>query len=197
VLECALVGEVTNEYRNFGSYGIAALEMQAQIRGVSIHENDKLELSETMHRLPAHPEVPEALKRLRNAGFKLVALTNNVLEVVETQLTNAGIRGLFDQVLSVDAVQHLKPHPTVYEYAARTLETPVNELRMIAAQDWDIRGAMRARMCGAFVARDGLAWNPWLARGGRSDHGLKRGVQIWSNENSHPKTLGRNTGRDY
>jgi 2-haloacid dehalogenase len=91
VLECALVGEVTNEYRNFGLYGIASLEMQAQVRGVSITENDKLELRETMRRLPPHPEVPEALERLRNAGFKMVALTNNVLEVVETQLTNAGI----------------------------------------------------------------------------------------------------------
>jgi 2-haloacid dehalogenase len=101
---------------------------------------------------------------LRNAGFKLVALTNNVLEVVETQLTNAGIRGLFDQVLSVDAAQHLKPHPAVYEYAARSLETPVNELRMVAAHDWDIRGAMRAGMLGAFVAREGLAWNPLFER---------------------------------
>jgi 2-haloacid dehalogenase len=164
VLECALVGEVTNEYRNFGLYGIAALEMQAQIRGVSINENDKLELRETMRRLPPHPEVPEALERLRTAGFKMVALTNNVLEVVELQLTNAGIRGLFDHVLSVGAVQHLKPHPAVYEYAARTLETPINELRMIAAHDWDIRGAMRAGMRGAFVARDGLAWNPLFER---------------------------------
>jgi 2-haloacid dehalogenase len=164
VLESALVGEVTNEYRNFGLYGIAALEMQAQIRGVSIDEIDKLELRETMRRLPPHPEVPEALEQLRTAGFKMVALTNNVLEVVELQLTNAGIRGLFDHVLSVDAVQHLKPHPAVYEYAARTLETPINESRMIAAHDWDIRGAMRAGMQGAFVARDGLAWNPLFER---------------------------------
>jgi 2-haloacid dehalogenase len=93
-----------------------------------------------------------------------VALTNNVFEVVELQLTNAGIRGLFDQVLSVDAVQHLKPHPAVYEYAAQTLQTPINELRMIAAHDWDIRGAMRAGTLGAFVARDGLAWNPLFER---------------------------------
>jgi 2-haloacid dehalogenase len=159
-----LVGEVTNECRNFGLYGIAALEMQAQVRGVNILEADQLELRETMRRLPPHPEVPEALERLRNAGFKLVALTNNVLEVVELQLTNAGIRGLFDQVLSVDAVQHLKPHPVVYEYTAQTLQTPINELRMIATHDWDIRGAMRAGILGAFVARDGLAWNPLFER---------------------------------
>lgn len=164
VLESALVGEVTGEYRNFGLYGIAALEMQAQIRGVGINENDKLELRETMRRLPPHPEVPEALERVRKAGFKLVALTNNVLEVVEIQLTNAGIRDSFDHVLSVDAVQHLKPHPAVYEYAARTLETPINKLRMIAAHDWDIRGAMLTGMRGAFVVRDGLAWNPLFER---------------------------------
>jgi 2-haloacid dehalogenase len=71
VLECALVGEVTNEYRNFGSYGIAALEMQAQVRGANIDESDKLELRETMRRLPPHPEVPEALERLRMARFKV------------------------------------------------------------------------------------------------------------------------------
>jgi 2-haloacid dehalogenase len=79
---------------------------------------------------------------------------------------------LFDRVLSVDAVHHLKPHPAVYEYAARTLETPPENLRMIAAHDWDIRGAMRAGMRGAFVARDGLAWNPLFEHPDVWGHGL-------------------------
>ncbi len=38
-------------------------------------------LVESMRRLPAHPEVPDALARLQASGLRMVAVTNSVLDV--------------------------------------------------------------------------------------------------------------------
>jgi hypothetical protein len=49
--------------------------------------------------------------RLRQAGYRLAALTNSTEEVARAQLEHAGIVGLFEQVLSADTVRRLKPAP--------------------------------------------------------------------------------------
>ena len=48
---------------------------------------------------PVYRLEPEAgaLDRLREAGFRLATLTNNPPAVVGDQLSNAGLRGRFDQ----------------------------------------------------------------------------------------------------
>jgi 2-haloacid dehalogenase len=45
-------------------------------------------------------------------------LTNSPPAVVEAQISNAGLRELFERLVSVDAVGSLKPAPAVYRYAA-------------------------------------------------------------------------------
>jgi 2-haloacid dehalogenase len=71
-----------------------------------------------MVELPTHPEVPDALSRLRSAGFPLATLTNSSPEMVRAQLGYAGILELFDQVLSVEEVRRYKPAPEPYQLAA-------------------------------------------------------------------------------
>ena len=160
VLECALVSEVILEPTSFAVLGGSALEMQAQVHGIKLEENAKVTLGTLMRALPPHSEVPAALEQLKNHGFQMVALSNNSLETLEIQFKTANIGQYFDLVLSVEASQHLKPHRAVYEYAAKTLEKNPSELWMIAAHDWDLRGARVVGLKTAFVAREGLAWNP-------------------------------------
>jgi 2-haloacid dehalogenase len=69
VLQSAMTGNVIGKYNNFGVIGAAALEMVAERRGVSLSNDDRSSILETMRKLPAHPEVPEALQRLKSAGF--------------------------------------------------------------------------------------------------------------------------------
>ena len=47
--------------------------------------------------MPPHPEVPAALRKLRNAGFRLFTLTNNLLDVQRRQLEHGGIADLFER----------------------------------------------------------------------------------------------------
>lgn len=164
MLQSALVATVTNVYRDFGAIGMAAFEMTAARRGISLLEDDRTALREGMRSLPAHPETRAALERLRASGLTLATLTNSTAEVGEAQLANAGLRDLFAQSFSADAVQRLKPAREPYRMAAARLGVAIGEIRLVAAHSWDVAGAMRAGCAAAFVGRPGQVLDPLAPR---------------------------------
>jgi 2-haloacid dehalogenase len=164
MLQCALVATVTNAYSDFGTTGIAALEMVAARRGVTLKEADRQRIREGMQRLPPHPEARANLERLRDAGLRLVTLTNSTEAVATAQITNAGLRDLFEQVLSADTVRRLKPAPEPYHMTATRVGVPVEQVRLVAAHAWDIAGALRAGCAAAFVARPSMVLDPLVER---------------------------------
>ena len=164
MLQSALLLTVTGPYFDFGSHFRAALALTAERRGVTVPEAEEKAILGAVRRLPAHPEVRESLTRLRDAGFRIAALTNSVGLVEEAQLTNAGIRDLFDEALTADDAKRLKPAPEAYAAAASKLGVPLGRVRLIAAHAWDVAGAMRAGCAAAFVARPGALWNPLLEK---------------------------------
>jgi len=157
LLQYSLVVTVADAYVDFGTVGRAVLEMLANTRGVKLLPEDAARISQGMLALPAHPEVPENLKRLRAAGFRMVTLTNSALPAVKEQLQNAGIAQYFDESISVDSVRRFKPDLEVYRSAATHLGAQPGELLLIAAHAWDVFGATKAGWQTAFVARGGIA----------------------------------------
>jgi 2-haloacid dehalogenase len=155
---------LTGEYTNFGTIGGGALEMVAKPQGVDLSDEDKQRILGDMQELPPHPEVEDALGRLRDAGIRLAALTNSTQQVADAQIDNSGLRDYFEQVLSADTVQRLKPAPEPYRMAAESLGVEVGQVRLVAAHAWDVVGAMRAGCAAAFVARPGMVLNPLAAR---------------------------------
>ena len=67
--------------------------------------------------LSAFPEVAQTLRILRDAGFRTAILSNGTPTMLATAVRGAGLDGLFDAVLSADAVGVYKTDPRVYEYA--------------------------------------------------------------------------------
>jgi 2-haloacid dehalogenase len=164
VLQSALVATVTDTYVDFGTIGAAALEMTAARRSVSLSASDRAVILGGILTLPPHPEVPESLARLCDAGLRLATLTNSTEKVAKAQLTNAGLIDYFDQVLSVDAVRQFKPATETYRMAAREIGVEASDLRLVAAHDWDVAGALRAGWAAAFVARPGMVLGPLSER---------------------------------
>jgi 2-haloacid dehalogenase len=160
MISSALVATVTGPYRQFGAHAMAALEMTADQAGVTLGDDDKEAVAAQLRRLPAHPEVAGALRRLGDAGLRLAALTNSTEEVARAQLEHAGLISLFELVLSADTVGRLKPAPEPYRMAAERLRVPVGQVRLIAAHAWDVAGAARAGCVTAFVARPGKVLDP-------------------------------------
>ena len=73
-------------------------------------------VTEEFSTMPPHPEVPAALHKLRDAGFRLFTLTDNLLEVQTRQLKHGGIVDLSERRFSADGVKHHKPSPQAYGY---------------------------------------------------------------------------------
>jgi 2-haloacid dehalogenase len=164
MIQSALVATVTGAYSQFGAHAMAALDMTAERAGVRLTDGDREAVAAQMRQLPAHPEVPEALRRLRDAGLRLAALTNSTEQVARAQLEHAGLIDAFDLVLSADTVRRLKPAPEPYRMAADRLGVAVGETRLVAAHAWDVAGAARAGCATAFVARPGKVLDPLVER---------------------------------
>ena len=164
MIQSALVATVTGAYRQFGALAMAALEMTAEQAGVELADGDREAVAAQMRRLPAHPEVADALRRLRDAGLRLAALTNSTEQVARAQLEHAGLIDSFELVLSADTVRRLKPAPEPYRMAAERLGVAVGEVRLVAAHAWDVAGALGAGCAAAFVARPGKVLDPLAGR---------------------------------
>jgi 2-haloacid dehalogenase len=160
MISSALVATVTGSYSQFGAHAMAALEMTAEQAGVTLGDGDREAVAAQLRQLPAHPEVAGALRRLRDAGLRLAALTNSTEEVARAQLEHAGLIDAFELVLSADSVGRLKPAPEPYRMAAERLGVAIDQVRLIAAHAWDVAGAARAGCATAFVARPGKVLDP-------------------------------------
>jgi 2-haloacid dehalogenase len=146
---------VAGVYVPFTDIGAAVLKMLANTRGIKINDNDKKELTDKFSTMPPYAEVPAALRKLRNAGFRLFCLTDNLLEVQTRQLTHGGIVDLFERRFSADGVKHHKPSRQAYGYVEKELGVKPSELCMIACHTWDTLGAVAAGWQAALIKRIG------------------------------------------
>jgi 2-haloacid dehalogenase len=73
-------------YVPFTDIGAAVLRMLASTMGKAIEGSDVAELTNRFASMPPHPEVPNALRRLRDHGFRLFTLTDNTLGISGHQL---------------------------------------------------------------------------------------------------------------
>lgn len=160
MLQLSFVGGLTGRYLDFTSAQRAALRMTAARAGRAVGDADVDQVVGAMSRLPAHPEVPAALGRLRAAGFRLTALTNSVLDVATAQLTHAGLIEQFEAVFSADEVAALKPAPAPYRMVAQRCGVEIGDVCLVAAHAWDVSGALAAGCRAAFVGRSGVVPSP-------------------------------------
>jgi len=160
MLQLSFVGGLTGQYVDFTTAQHAAIRMVAQRVGKPISDADAEAVVGGMRALPPHPDVPGALARLKDTGWRMVSLTNSPLDVARDQLAFAGIVDLFEHVISADEVHQLKPGPKPYHLVAERCGVPIEDVRLVAAHAWDVTGAMAAGARAAFVARPGMVPSP-------------------------------------
>lgn len=138
--------QVTGDALDFtlDSFGIHTPELHARL----------MELYLT---LSAYPEVPETLRTLRDAGFITAILSNGTPSMLASAVRGAGLQGLFDAVLSADAVGVYKTDPRVYEYALTQLGVTAAQVAFQSSNGWDAFGAsafgMRVVWCNRYGQR--------------------------------------------
>jgi 2-haloacid dehalogenase len=157
----SMTATLSGHYVDFFSLGQGLLQMLASTHRMAITDDDVARLKHAMLTMPAHPDVEEGLRALRDNGFRLVTLTNSPPNPDgHSPLEHAGLSHFFEQTFSVDACRAFKPTPVVYRYVCEELAVAPADCMMVAAHVWDTIGAQSAGWSGALITRPGNALLP-------------------------------------
>lgn len=159
LLHSSLTVTLSDDYSDFSSLANSALDVVCEQRKVSLKNEDRETILETIKKLPPHREVPESLERLRSNGFRLFTLTNSPPKTLQAQMENSGLRKYFEDIFSIEETKKFKPAIETYQSVAKKIGVETNETTMIAAHDWDISGAINAGCKTAYIAREGKVYN--------------------------------------
>ena len=108
------------------------------------------ELNLAWHRLPAWPEVPDALTRLKRR-FRLAPVSNgNSALMVDLARCNGFA---WDAILGAEIAGDYKPKPRVYLAAAEALDLRPDECMMVAAHSYDLAAAAALGLKTGHIAR--------------------------------------------
>ncbi|MCP2163996.1 2-haloacid dehalogenase [Goodfellowiella coeruleoviolacea] len=124
--------------------------------GVRLAEADQEELVAGWHQLRPWPGVPEALAQLRRL-LPVAALSNGHIRLLIDLTRYAGLS--FDTLLSAELAGTYKPHPAVYQTAARLLGLAPDRVVLVACHGWDLAGARQAGLRTAHLPRP-TEWGP-------------------------------------
>ena len=91
--------------------------------------------------LDVFPEVPDVLRRLKQAGLSTAILSNGSPKMLDAVVRAAGLEKLLDAVLSVEEVGVYKPHPKVYQLAVDRLGVPAAAIAFQSSNAWDAYAA--------------------------------------------------------
>lgn len=96
--------------------------------------------------LPVHPDVSDGILALSDLGIRLVALSNGSAAVANGLGERAGIRHLFERLLTVEGTGIWKPAAGAYAYALEQCGVAPREAMLVAVHPWDIDGTARATL---------------------------------------------------
>jgi len=104
--------------------------------------------------------VPGALAlaaAIRDAGLKLVIVTNNVVSEQRLKVDRCGLAPLIDVLLASEEAGFLKPDPRIFEIALSRVNARADEAVMLGdAWATDIEGARAAGIRAVWLNRRGL-----------------------------------------
>jgi 2-haloacid dehalogenase len=106
-----------------------------------------------IERLAPFPDVIKALQKLKDAGLKLVILSNGNPDLLETGVRFSGTEDLWTRMVSVAEAGAFKPHFNTYATGAKAVNLAPSEVLFVANHAFDCVGAKAAGMHTAFVDR--------------------------------------------
>lgn len=153
-LEYTWVRTHMGAYRDFRALTAEALDFAAARCG-GITPPARSALLDAYERLDAYADVKPALMALKTAGVKTAILSNGTPAMLESAMEAAGIAGLIDACLSVDALRAFKAVPAVYELVTRRFGCLPGEVSFQSSNRWDIAGAVKFGFDGVWINRTG------------------------------------------
>ncbi|EUC16832.1 haloacid dehalogenase type II [Paraburkholderia hospita] len=182
-LEYTWLRSLMNRYIPFEHVTEEALRFTIRHLGLELDERACRSLSDAYLRLQAYPEVPDALRALRDRGLKLAILSNGSPHSIDAVVTNAGLRNSFDHLLSVDPVRVYKPDNRAYELAEQTFGVGRREILFVSSNAWDATGARYFGFPTCWINRGGKTFEEMGQRPDWEVNGLDRLVTLFASAN--------------
>ncbi len=130
--------------------------------GTDVGDEDVHRVVAAFDQVQAHPDVAAGLRRLHEAGVRLVPFTNGSAPIVARFLERSGLDALVEAPRDVTAAGAWKPVATAYRWICADVGVEPVDAAMVAVHPWDVAGAMRTGMRGAWLDRDGARWPTFL-----------------------------------
>lgn len=140
-IEYTQLRTLAGRYKPFWPLTQDALVYAAESLGLYLDEAKRSRLMNQYACLTPFPENLEALKELKALGLPLAILSNGTAEMLAIAVKSAGMSGLFDHLLSVDAVRQYKTAPAAYGLGPEALALPAREILFVSSNGWDAAGA--------------------------------------------------------
>lgn len=148
-LMTGMAGIVTGTWFRFRDAFDIALAQESDLDAAS-----RARVIEAFGELAPHPDVEPALRRLVEAGVRVVTLTHGSPGVAEAALERGGMRALVERSLSTEAIGAWKPSREAYLWAAGVCDVAPEHLALVATHGWDVQGAQNAGLTGAWFPRN-------------------------------------------
>jgi 2-haloacid dehalogenase len=131
---------LAGHYVDFWTLTEQALDY-ALARVPSVDRALRPQLLDAYLRLDAFADASAALVDLKARGARLAILSNGSPRMLAAAVNAAGMTGLLDAVLSVEAVRAYKPRPEVYALATDGFGIRPEEIVFVSSNRWDVMGA--------------------------------------------------------
>ncbi|ATG34553.1 MULTISPECIES: haloacid dehalogenase type II [Phaeobacter] len=156
---------ITDAHTDFWQVTQDGLDWAMEATGLSGDPQLRKRLLDLYWQLQAYEEVPQMLRALKTAGLQTAILSNGSPKMLEGAVNSAGVSGLLDDVLSVEAVGVFKPDAQVYDLVEERFNCQRDEVLFVSSNGWDAAGAAGYGFTTAWVNRSGepmdrLPWTP-------------------------------------
>lgn len=140
-IEYSFIRTLSGRYKPFWDITQDGLQYAAAKLGLELDAQRRTQLMNQYACLSPFPENLGALRTLKEAGVPTAILSNGTPEMLQVAVKSAGMHGLFDHVLSVDAVRKYKTAADAYALAPQAFGCPAERILFVSSNGWDAAGA--------------------------------------------------------
>src|SRR5262249_2014367 len=146
-------------YEDFETVTRKALAYALAVVGCEATEEQRAGVFAEYDQLRPFADVCEGVEQLAAKGHLMVVLSNGTPRMLRAAVRTAGLEPGIQTLISVDEVRTYKPSPRVYQHAAERLRRPIDEIRLVSSNPFDIIGAAAAGMQVAWLNRSGAVFD--------------------------------------
>jgi 2-haloacid dehalogenase len=132
---------LSGQYADFWHTTEDGLVFAAKLLQLELTPDKRAQLMQAYLGLKAWPDVPSALRALKEAGIRFAFLSNMTTKMLDAGIKHAGLDGVFEHVLSTDQIRAYKPDPRAYQMAIDAFQLRREEILFAAFAGWDVAGA--------------------------------------------------------